>query len=254
MHPRPPAPPRDPVPRAMLAAAALLLAPAAAAAPRTTQVHPSQPPQPQPTADQRQTNQPRGRSVLAPGHGHGSDIDSSLPSTCLEVLYRDPSSLDGEYVLQCSPADLPFDVYCAGMNTTDHGARAPKEFLTLPAVERLNFFEYLCGEECRELNPGDSTVHTEFTKVRINPCTLFVDMMDYTFATSRGRITHVDSGTGDTTIFTQQPFGTAGSCEGGSGSGPGGAGGAVGMGNVDVRGTPFGEWARMLLRLLHVPF
>ena len=184
------------------ATAALLLVVTAAAAP--------QPP-------------PAGRAVLG--------ASKELPSTCLEVLYREPASADGDYVLQCSPADVAFDVHCAGMNSS-----APREYLTLPAVERLNFFEYLCGDECQQANGGDSTVHTAFIKVRINPCTLFVDVLDYTFSESRGRVTHVDSGTGDTTVYTRQPFGTAGSCEGGSGSGPGGAGGPAGRGNLDVRG------------------
>eukprot|EP01045_Picozoa_sp_COSAG04_P001115 COSAG04_NODE_34_length_34523_cov_40.302446_29_plen_589_part_00 len=165
-----------------------------------------------------------------------TQLATNLPATCQEVLYRDPSSQDGDYILQCSPADTAFDVFCAGMNGTDGG---PREYLTLPAGTDLNFAEYLCGEECQAANPGDSTVRSVFAKIRINPCTLFVDIQDYTFASSTGRVTHVDSGNGAVTIYTEQPFGTAGSCEGGSGSGPGGEGGAVGKGNVDVRGTPF---------------
>ena len=116
---------------------------------------------------------------------------------------------------------------------------APREYLTLPAGASLNFAEYLCGDECRSSQPDDSTVHTTFSKIRINPCTLFVDIEDYTFATSTGRVTHVDSGNGAVTVYTRQPFGTAGSCEGGQGSGPGGEGGPTGKANVDVRGTPF---------------
>ena len=162
---------------------------------------------------------------------------SDLSATCQEVRYREPNSPDGDYILQCSPADVPFDVYCAGMNGT--AGAAPREYLTLPAGETLNFAEYLCGDECKSGNPDDSTVHTTFSKIRINPCTLFVDIQDYTFATSRGRVTHVDSGNGAVTVYTEQPYGTAGSCEGGQGSGPGGEGGPAGKANVDVRGTPF---------------
>lgn len=123
-----------------------------------------------------------------------------VAATCQEVLYENPRAPDGEYPLHCPEARVTFSVWCHNM-----ASGSPKEYLSL-SFENNNA-QYLCGPRCMSRHPTSSTVTTSYTKVRINPCNLTVDVTDRTFSTSTGSITHGSQ------VITSMPFGTAGSCE-----------------------------------------
>lgn len=132
---------------------------------------------------------------------------AQLPSNCAEIRASVPLAGDGNYVLITDSRLVP--VYCHDM------AGTPREYVTL---NNLNFSQYTAGGAA----PG-TNVRTTFTKVRIDPETLTVDIADLTFATSAGRLQHG----GDT--VTAMPYGVAMSCDGG----------ASGVGRVDLGGTAF---------------
>jgi hypothetical protein len=97
-------------------------------------------------------------------------------------------------------------------------ATEPKEYLPLVNVDAdHNFSKYATK------GPG-TTVLTHFTRVRIDPLTLTVDIDDVTFSESTGMLMHV-------VVVTSMPYGVAESCDG-----PGMANGAA---NIDLVGTPF---------------
>ncbi|WP_459723035.1 GON domain-containing protein [Actinophytocola sp. KF-1] len=130
-----------------------------------------------------------------------------LPSSCAEIRAALPVAGDGNYVLVTESRILP--VYCHDM------AGTPREYVTLNAQ---NFSQYTAGGA----SPG-SDVRTTFSKVRIDPATLTVDIADLTFATSTGQLRHG----GDT--VTAMPYGVAMAC----------TGGPSGVGRVDLTGTAF---------------
>jgi hypothetical protein len=104
-------------------------------------------------------------------------------------------------------------VYCHDM------AGTPREYINLSyAVGDVNFSQYTAGGA----SPG-TNVRTSFSKVRIDPATLTVDINDLTFATSTGQLMH------STLTVTSMPYGSAMSCD----SSP------SGIGNIDLRGTAF---------------
>lgn len=130
-----------------------------------------------------------------------------LPSSCAEIRAALPVAGDGNYVLVNDSRLLP--VYCHDM------AGTPREYVTLNAQ---NFSQYTAGGA----SPG-SDVRTTFSKVRIDPATLTVDIADLTFATSTGRLQHgVDT-------VTSMPYGVAMAC----------TGGPAGVGRVDLTATAF---------------
>lgn len=137
-----------------------------------------------------------------------------LPVTCAEVLAKDPAATDGEYTLYIDrdPAK-PWTAYCADM------AGTPSEYLTLVSTGGdRNFSQYTAGGG----SPGTS-VRTSFTRVRIDPADMTIVIVDQTFSSSSGSLTH---GSG---AVTSMPFGVAMSCDGS----------ASGVGNIDLTGTPF---------------
>lgn len=81
---------------------------------------------------------------------------------------------------QCVP-NGKFKVYC---HKIPNGAM--QEFLTLPATgTKSKFFDnifpvnsasYKCGQNCKSRRPGDSTLTTVYSKIRINPCSFEVDV------------------------------------------------------------------------------
>ena len=96
---------------------------------------------------------------------------------------------------------MELKVWCHGLQS---GSR-PQEFLTInPGRTRS---EYLCGPHCQSDDPRSSTIHTEYSKIRIDPCTLKVDVTDRTFATSSGSITRMHY------TMNAQPLAVASSCE-----------------------------------------
>jgi hypothetical protein len=140
--------------------------------------------------------------------------EQPLPGSCGDIHSQNPLALDGHYVLYNN--GKVFTVFCYGMTG------APREYIDLPAPgPDVNFSQYTAGGA----SPG-TDVRTKFTRLRINPATLTVDIGDLTFATSTGALTHSGA-----SPVTSMPYGVAMSC--------GSPQKATGIGNINLRGTPF---------------
>lgn len=141
---------------------------------------------------------------------------SSLPfySSCAGIHQHLVRAPDGDYLLY-NNGNL-FTVYCDGMSTT------PREYINLTKTgSSENFSQYTAGGA----SPG-TNVRTAFTKLRINPANLTVDIGDLTFASSTGYLKQ-----GGSVPVTAMPYGVAMSCTAPSE--------ANGVGNIDLRYTPF---------------
>jgi GON domain len=139
--------------------------------------------------------------------------DFPYPGSCQDIHNQNPYARDGNYVLY-NNGNL-FTVFCYDMTGT------PREYIDLAAKGTdVNFSQYTAGGA----SPG-TNVRTTFTKLRIDPATLTVDIGDLTFATSTGSLLH-----GGISV-TSMPYGTAMSCTSPQS--------ADGVGNIDLRGTPF---------------
>ena len=134
------------------------------------------------------------------------------PESCQEA--RDwGETEDGDYLILAN--GRYFRVYCYDM------AGTPKEYLNLVNTgDSFNFAQYTAGGT----SPG-TDVRSNYTKVRINPQTLVVDIGDQTFTTSTGQLMHSGS-----VSVTSMPFGVAMGCMGGTPNG---------KANIDLRNTPF---------------
>jgi GON domain len=136
------------------------------------------------------------------------------PASCQDIRSANPMAGDGAYVLHINhdPAK-GWTAHCRNMATT------PAEYLPLQNVSSsANFSQYTAGGAV-----SGSNVRTRYTKVRIDPASLLVDISDQTFATSSGQLSH-----GSETV-TSMPFGVGMSCDGS----------ASGVANIDLTGTPF---------------
>jgi hypothetical protein len=103
--------------------------------------------------------------------------------------------------------------YCRNMATS------PAEYLPLQNVSSsANFSQYTAGGAVSGTN-----VRTSYTKIRIDPSSLLVDISDQTFSTSTGELIH-----GGESV-TSMPYGVGMSCD----ASP------SGIGNIDLTGTPF---------------
>jgi hypothetical protein len=142
-------------------------------------------------------------------------IELPRAATCADILAADPAATDGDYTLYIGgDKEKPWQAYCADMAST------PKEYLPLVFVlGDHNFSQYTAGGA----SPG-SSVRTSFLRLRIDPATLAIDIGDQTFATSTGQLSHSFG-----EAVTSMPFGVAMSCDGS----------ASGLGDIDLRGTPF---------------
>lgn len=141
-------------------------------------------------------------------------VPAGPPASCQELKYANPSAADGEYTLYFGhDQSKPWKAWCRNM------AGTPAEYLTLPSTgSSLNFSQYTAGVH----NGGGTDVRTLFTKVRIDPATLIVSTGDQTFSTSSGLLWHGDA-------VTSMSYAAAMNCDFGN----------PGLGNVDLRGTPF---------------
>lgn len=167
------------------------------------------------------TDSTAGPSSASEGStGPAPTCDGACPRSCAEVLAGAPDAVDGEYTLHVDndPA-RPWQAWCADM------AGTPAEYLILvmTGADR-NFSEYVPGT-----TPGPgTTVRTSYTRIRIDPHDLVVDISDQTFSTSTGELLHFDI------VVTSMPYGVAMECIAPFSS--------SGRGNVDLRGTPFTTW------------
>jgi GON domain-containing protein len=136
------------------------------------------------------------------------------PASCQDIRNANPNAQDGHYALHIGHDSAKrWTAYCHNM------ASAPAEYLTLPSAgPSANFSQYTAGGAV-----SGSNVRTNYAKVRIDPASLLVDIGDQAFASSSGQLTH---GGGP---VTSMPFGVAMSCD----ASP------SGVGNIDLRGTPF---------------
>jgi GON domain len=136
-------------------------------------------------------------------------------SSCGDIRRHLVKAPDGDYLIYDN-GNL-FTVYCDDMSSN-----MPREYIDLGETGYgANFSQYTAGG----VSPGTS-VRTSFTKLRVNPASLTVDIGDLTFASSTGSLTHSGS-----VKVTSMPYGVAMSC-----SAPQAANGT---GNIDLRSTPF---------------
>jgi GON domain len=136
-----------------------------------------------------------------------------IPASCLAIRTADPTAPDGNYTISINSRILP--VYCANM------ASAPAEYLNLVNTGGdFNFGQYTAGGA----TPGTS-VRTSYTRVRLDPAALLVNIADQTFATSTGSL----SGPGGA-LVTSMPYGVAFACID--------AFDDAGLANIDLTGTP----------------
>lgn len=142
---------------------------------------------------------------------------SVYPTSCYDIAITG-NHTDGEYTIAPSP-DQVFSVYCYNMGGM------PKEYLTLANTGgSYNFSQFTAGGFW-----PNSTVRSTFTKIRIDPTTLLVDIDDLTFATSTS---------------TQWPnawlaYGVAADCAG--------TGAHTGIANIDLTGTPFVVYSKFYI-------
>lgn len=123
-----------------------------------------------------------------------------LPQSCLDILTRDPSAVDGTYAVFLGGArDRPWEVYCHDM------AAYPSDYLTLPSPDpRANRSRLATYNAAR----GDyQAVETHYRRVRIDPRSLELDLGDQTFAESVGAAV-VQGGI----EVTSMPFAVAAAC------------------------------------------
>jgi len=151
------------------------------------------------------------RPLDARPHDAGIPSDGgALPATCIAAGAGSDSTVT-LYVV--GNADQPWTAFC----------HAGLEYL---AVSGSNFGQYTQSMK----SPG-TNVRTTYTKLRIDPVDLEVDICDQTFATSTGSLRHDPANNPNLPPVTSMPVGVAMDC--------GGNKSASGAANVDVSGTPF---------------
>lgn len=141
--------------------------------------------------------------------------------SCQDIRTLFPFAPDGVYPVRAGNHLLT--VFCYDM------AGTPRDYIELARTgEDANFSQYTAGGA----SPG-TNVRTSFTKLRIDPATLTVDIGDLTFATSTGKLQHSSVTRGPSSPYvTSMPYGVGMTC-----AYPGTP--ANGVGNIDLRGTPF---------------
>ena len=142
---------------------------------------------------------------------------TTYPKNCLDWIMNGGAT-DGDYVIEPVPGKV-FPVYCLGMSASY--TSNPKEYLSL--VNTGGDFNF---SEWGSLNHGNAALlRTSFTKVRIDPSSLLVDIGDLTYATTTGTTWGWGAG------VTSMAFGVAGDCTSGYQM--------TGLANIDLTGTLF---------------
>lgn len=142
----------------------------------------------------------------------------TLPRSCREARGLAPyPTADGDYTLyHDADVNRSWTAYCKDMNTLQ-----PVEYLTLPEqTNGANNFKWgtFCGNSV-----NDTNAEIQFEKVKIDPYTLYIDMIDQTFAT----------------IIKTSSVGATGLRYGHTRSCSNFCGGDIGTGKVDLTGTGF---------------
>lgn len=135
------------------------------------------------------------------------------PQRCADVLVGTPGAADGEYTLYAdNDPSLPWQAWCRDMD------QEPAEYLILPmSGDGLNFAQYTAD---------GTTVRTTYSRVRIDPQSFLVDISDQTFSRSTGQAMV------GMMVVTSIPYAVAMDYTGHTPE-------HLGLGNVDLRGTPF---------------
>jgi len=164
---------------------------------------------------------PDGTIDYTPDPGFAGDdvfqytVSRFLPESCQDIQDFDPSLTDGEYEIY--PNGGRFTVYCEGLDGT------PAEYLPLVNTgSSFNYGQYTAGGA----SPG-TNVRTNYTKLRLDPATLIVDIGDQLFSSSSGSISH----SGGPTVVTSMPLGVAMACRFNNRT--------AGLANIDLLGTSF---------------
>ena len=125
--------------------------------------------------------------------------EPALPETCADIKIADPWAGDDDYTLYLDGnINKPWTAYCHDM------AGTPREYVTLHNTGAgENFSQYTAGGAS-----SGTDVRTSYTRIRIDPIDLTVDIADQTFAATTGSLIH--SG-GEQVDF--MPFGVAMSCD-----------------------------------------
>lgn len=146
----------------------------------------------------------------------GTPPAPALPQTCADIAAAQPGAHDATFTLYVGgDAAKPWLAYCADLAT------APAEYLPLVNT----FFGANMATFPTTVGNGGSSVGTSYTKLRIDPISLEVDIDDMRFAESQG--SHAVPGT--TEIATSVSFGVAINCNDWFDAGAA----------IDLGGTPF---------------
>jgi len=133
------------------------------------------------------------------------------PRTCADVRDVVPGWNGGEVKLYVgSDPAKPWTAYCT---------KEDLEYLPLTATA-VNYSMY-------KGDPGEQDVTTTFTKIRIDPATLLVEISDQTYSTSTGTLRHGNGGP----LVRSMPYAVAMDCRGPNS--------AQGRASIDLTGTPF---------------
>jgi hypothetical protein len=140
--------------------------------------------------------------------GPASASVGAPPATCADIAAANPSATDGNYTIY--PNGETISVYCADMSS------APKEYLTLQNTTNANF--------STDVDSQGSSVMTSYTKVRLDPATLQVDIGDPRFSSTSGYVNYNNH-------YGPEEYAVAADCIW--------YGSTRGTANVDLTGTPF---------------
>jgi hypothetical protein len=136
------------------------------------------------------------------------------PANCADIKSHIQGAGDGTYTLYVGgDSGKAWQAFCAGMAGTPH------EYLSLTG---MNFAQYTAGGKSQSMD-----VRTTYTRVRLDPATLKVDITDRLFATSTGTLMHSNSGM----MVTSMPYGVAMDCAGNNSK--------TGVAQLDLGGTKF---------------
>jgi hypothetical protein len=183
------------------------------------------------------------RDAAAPDAGVDAGVDAPefvLDRSCADIKARLGTTTDDVYLIDPDreATDLrPFAVFCAGMNTP-----APREYLELAhrsppsGTPTANFATYAGGSVHGEFLCPCGVIAMVFTRIRVNPANLVVDVEDRTSAifTSSTDTTCLQQNTNvcqQSAYPTVASYGVARSCMTGDTS--------SGRANIDLREMPF---------------
>lgn len=146
---------------------------------------------------------------MQPGQGsNAAPVAMQFPASCMDAG-NGQQVADGEYTLYVGGDEhKPWKAYCHKGN----------EFLS------VNDYTNFGGFGRGGWTQGTQDVLTIYTKLRIDPSTLTIDITDQTFARTEGDLNYLGED------ITSMPLGIAMACAGSANSG---------FANIDLTGTPF---------------